>query len=642
VIYRAAWKATILALALSAGFSAIMFNQFAKAQEIELGIQLKDMNGWPGGTGFGIWEGGWEANLYFNISANQCDVTSVVLCLHMYAKTTGYSKAILDNLQLNGYVLEKDWTFAYDWWGSGAERDEWINWTVSKEFIRTGQNHLFIGLYFTDLDDLYTEDFVVYDLSRIVLQVRDATAPYTSVLLNGVKLGNDLYTSDVLVTLSAEDSLSGVSSIFFRLDSENQTQYETPFEVSGDGSHVVCYYSVDRMGNQESERRVSFRIDITPPRIFIEKPPNYSYFANASVIMSWNGTDELGIDHYTVCLDGIDKGNTSLTSWDFGNLDEGEHVMSVIAHDQAGHYNESRVRITVDFSNPNVSLIYPHSADSIWGVVTLKASADDYLSGIGRVETIIDNTANGNMTFVNGIWVSQLDTCLLSGGSHTICVKAIDRAGNFQFSEINVVIRKLQVDAMFSDQSVTEGDLLETKVLVTDQEGNRVNGAQVFLTFDGMTIAYADGGDGVYEKVINTTGLVNALNIISQKVEVNISASKDTYNSGSQTYQIIVHRRWDLLNLVWATFSGLTFFYLPLPSLIRLVGKRQFCTLFSYIVGLSMGFIAGYAAYHFPQFMPYVIVIPSMILVATFSIAGFLVTLFTLIRRTRARLRSAS
>lgn len=626
----------IYTLTLFAVVVGIQFHQFATAQEIELTIQLKDMKGWPGGTKFGIWEGGWEVNFYFNVSANQVDIKSAKLSLHIYAKTTGYSKAILDNLQLNGYVLEKDWTFAYNGWGSGAERDEWVDWNVPKEYVKTGQNHLFIGLYFTDLDDLWTEDFVVYDMSKIAIQVRDVTAPITSAILRGIKFKDDLYISSVSVTLFAEDPLSGVSSTFYKVNSVDWTQYQTTFEVSGDGAHTVRYYSIDNVGNKESEKFTSFKVDISPPEVHIKNPLDGSCIANPSITVSCNGSDQIGIDHYEIFWDDTSVGNTSSTSWNIANLEEGDHVVSVIAYDQVGYYQEDRVAITIDYSSPNVNIIYPLADANIWGVVSIKVGASDYLSGINKVELRIDNTKNENMIYAGDLWVYSLDTSLFSGGAHTVQVRAIDNAGNYKTSEVIVSIRALQIDTTFSDQSPVEGEVVETRIFVTDQDRNSVDGAQVFLRLDGRTVRCLEIGGGLYETIINTTGLMNPLDIVNKKVETTISVSKDTYNSNSQTYLLTVQRDWSeiLPNFLAALFSGVAAFYLPIPFFERLLGEeRRFSKHFSVIFCFFIGVITGMIAYNLPQFILFYTGIPSILMVILFSTLGISLTVYTIFKR---------
>jgi hypothetical protein len=69
-----------------------------------------------------------------------------------------------------------------------------------------------------------------------------------------------MYISPVNVILTATDDLSGVDYTMYKLDSGNWTQYATPVTVSDEGAHTVTFYSVDKVGNKETEQSQTFTI----------------------------------------------------------------------------------------------------------------------------------------------------------------------------------------------------------------------------------------------------------------------------------------------------------------------------------------------------------------------------------------------
>ena len=81
----------------------------------------------------------------------------------------------------------------------------------------------------------------------VVLNV-DATPPSTQ-----ISAGDSWYSDPTQVSLSATDGLSGVANTFYRVDSGPTQTYSGPFTVSGDASHLVVYWSVDAVGNSESQ-----------------------------------------------------------------------------------------------------------------------------------------------------------------------------------------------------------------------------------------------------------------------------------------------------------------------------------------------------------------------------------------------------
>jgi hypothetical protein len=93
----------------------------------------------------------------------------------------------------------------------------------------------------------------------------DITPPETICILTGI-LEEGVYISDVTVTFSASDDISGVASTVFKLDDGLWTSYADPFLVSTAGSHILYFYSIDNAGNAEEEKTCEFTIQ-NPPDI---------------------------------------------------------------------------------------------------------------------------------------------------------------------------------------------------------------------------------------------------------------------------------------------------------------------------------------------------------------------------------------
>ena len=91
----------------------------------------------------------------------------------------------------------------------------------------------------------------------------DIIPPETNCTLTGT-LEGDIYISDVTVSLSATDDISGVASTVYKLDDDLWTTYADPFLVSTDGNHTLYYYSIDNAGNAEEEKTCEFAIHYPP------------------------------------------------------------------------------------------------------------------------------------------------------------------------------------------------------------------------------------------------------------------------------------------------------------------------------------------------------------------------------------------
>jgi hypothetical protein len=112
---------------------------------------------------------------------------------------------------------------------------------------------IYIGIHYISVDSWmgFIDDFKVTE--------GDATPPVTTCILEGTMEG-DVYTSDVTVTLTATDDLSGVNYTMYKIDGGAWTTYSAPFVVSGKGNHTVAFYSVDMIGNIEAEKVQTFTI----------------------------------------------------------------------------------------------------------------------------------------------------------------------------------------------------------------------------------------------------------------------------------------------------------------------------------------------------------------------------------------------
>lgn len=97
----------------------------------------------------------------------------------------------------------------------------------------------------------------------------DTTPPVTTYSLNGTLGNNNIYISNVEMTLNATDDQSGVYVTYYHNNPDPVLEYIQPFIVSGQGTHAVSFYSVDNAGNQEKWHHVQISIDLYPPHIEI-------------------------------------------------------------------------------------------------------------------------------------------------------------------------------------------------------------------------------------------------------------------------------------------------------------------------------------------------------------------------------------
>jgi hypothetical protein len=113
-----------------------------------------------------------------------------------------------------------------------------------------GYNYIW---YFTEdyAGNFSTETYEYVDI--------DTTPPVTTATLGGTQASGK-YVSDVQVTLTATDNLSGVAHTYYTLDGGSQLTYSAPFTVTAVGSHTLKFWAVDVAGNVEATLTTPFTI----------------------------------------------------------------------------------------------------------------------------------------------------------------------------------------------------------------------------------------------------------------------------------------------------------------------------------------------------------------------------------------------
>jgi murein DD-endopeptidase MepM/ murein hydrolase activator NlpD len=105
----------------------------------------------------------------------------------------------------------------------------------------------------------------------LMAKPKDTNPASTLVFLKGKKGEENLYRSDVELTLDATDNADGlgVDYILYKKQDGDWETYTAPITFSSEGHYSVKYYSVDKAGNVENEKTVIFDIDKTIPEAVI-------------------------------------------------------------------------------------------------------------------------------------------------------------------------------------------------------------------------------------------------------------------------------------------------------------------------------------------------------------------------------------
>jgi hypothetical protein len=134
--------------------------------------------------------------------------------------------------------------------------------------------------------------------SKVLCDVyADSYPPVTHIRMSGKGLathnGMNFYSGKVLITLTATDAVSGISSSYYSINGKSFETYAGPFTLEADGKYRLAWYSVDRVGNQEGLQERNFMLDNSAPvtTFSIEGLSDNKVTSRTSIVLK--STDEL-------------------------------------------------------------------------------------------------------------------------------------------------------------------------------------------------------------------------------------------------------------------------------------------------------------------------------------------------------------
>jgi DNA/RNA endonuclease YhcR with UshA esterase domain len=284
--------------------------------------------------------------------------------------------------------------------------------------------------------------------TKELIGIKDKTAPLTisNVDPNDPTGANGWYNSDVIVTLQASDSATGVKSTQYRINSGEWLEYVGPLVLSTDGKYSIEYYSVDQAGNKEITQSINFSIDKTLPvtnaQLDGQTGNNGWYTSNVAVKLTAN--DNLsGVATSQYSFDGQNWSNyTGIVQL----TENGKYTIYYRSIDTSGNYESTKtIDVKIDKTAPtlNVSVDLPILSVPNHKLIDIKAflKYSDSTSGIESVvlELITVNEANALPNDIDGAAYGTMDTAFKlradrsgsgNGRIYTITYLATDKAGN--------------------------------------------------------------------------------------------------------------------------------------------------------------------------------------------------------------------
>lgn len=153
--------------------------------------------------------------------------------------------------------------------------------------------------------------------------------------ISGSMGSNDWFISAVLITIHPPQ---GSGPVFYQLNDQGWSLYETPIIVDSDGFFIIYCYYFDEWGTQSPVYNASFKIDKTPPDINVTVHRHIR-----TVLVKVDAVDNMsGIDFVEFYCD--DRLLGEVIGPPFEYLFEvslfREHTVSVIVYDFAGNSDD--------------------------------------------------------------------------------------------------------------------------------------------------------------------------------------------------------------------------------------------------------------------------------------------------------------
>ncbi len=265
----------------------------------------------------------------------------------------------------------------------------------------------------------------------------DGTAPQTTSSADGMAWST---ASPVLVSLSAADDHTGVTSTDYRLDGGGWTE-GTSVSVAGELDHVLEYRSVDGAGNVETAHIVHVPIDLTDPTASFDvsgaTPVNGFYAAFPTVrVGGSDATSGLALRQYRWhATDPWQEMSAQGMLLDI----EGSVTLRYRTVDNAGRTSvEQTADLAVDCTAPATTVT---GAPAGWArkpvVLTLEPS--DTVAGVASLTYQIGDTAPAELPAEGGTVTVPAPSSHAGDGEHLVQAWASDLAGNTETPVVTTV-----------------------------------------------------------------------------------------------------------------------------------------------------------------------------------------------------------
>jgi hypothetical protein len=281
-------------------------------------------------------------------------------------------------------------------------------------------------------------------------------------------------------------------------------EYSLDTTALSDGDYSVSAVSWDTAGSSASSGVVNFKIDNTAPTLSVASPLDNA-IVSGDVTFNYTATDTY-LSSVMYKIDG-NSWIDIMTPWDTTTFNDGEHMASIKAMDESGHYTMITLDLVVDNNDPEIAILNPVANQFLHDDFTFRIRAEDAVS-LSDVRITILNTDSSTtvvddisiiLNEVSGHYEYTMDTMTLLDGNYSITATAYDMSGR-DSEDVSVNFMVDNHAPMLMLTSPLNGELL-TGIVPID-----VDYSDVFLV---EMVYRIDGGAWVDLSIAWDTSMVN-------------------------------------------------------------------------------------------------------------------------------------
>lgn len=256
------------------------------------------------------------------------------------------------------------------------------------------------------------------------------------------------FTGDIPETAVSNDvldlSATAVSGITEYIASVNHGDYckmLSPLIQAGDlylsfGENNITVKAYSTRGNLGIlDEKIDYQVQL--PEVTISSPST-PYINTSSFLLEWGMEDDSNLSNYSYSIDDGPFQNTTSTSVQSPDLDEGQHLLRLRAYDQNGEYSFDCIEFFVDTVAPTVKISTPRDGglvdESSWDVRWSTYDPGSEPSGISHIIFSVDGTEHNLGAEVRNLTVN------LDDGETVLSVTVHDMAGNNATATVTVQV----------------------------------------------------------------------------------------------------------------------------------------------------------------------------------------------------------